>query len=139
MDNNRSSGRGFWHTATVLAGCLTPQAAQTDNLSRPDSGKCDKLAICRAVSGTAEELLHRRTLDTPTAPDEGRRRNLSRRYKKIGAGNPNLMYLRQKSKPHLLVGNCVLSPASRAPRLNRGRTPYAYTLPTDPAWPASYV
>src|SRR4051812_4476221 len=58
---------------------------------------------------------------------------------KIELGNPNLMYLRQKSKSHLLMGNCVLSPAARAPRLNRGRTIYAYILPTDPAWPAGYV
>src|SRR4051794_13958572 len=70
--------------ATVLIRCLTPHTAQTDNPSRPDLGKCDKLSICRTTCGTAEELLHRRTVNMPTAPTEGRRRNLSRRYKKIG-------------------------------------------------------
>src|SRR3954447_25471915 len=48
--------------------------------------------------------------------------SLSRRYTKIGAGNPNLVYLRQKSKSHLLRGTASCRLPQRAPRLNRGRT-----------------
>ena len=45
----------------------------------------------------------------------------------------------KKASATCLRGTASYRPPQRAPRLNRGRTTYAYIFPTDLPWPANYV
>src|SRR3954447_739823 len=112
--------------ATTLVQCLTPYTAQLHDLSRPDAEKVTSWQPAAPPAARAKERLHRRTVDIPTAPEEGRRRTFSRRYIDWSLVTPILCISGKKASPTCLRGTA----SCRPPQGRLGSTEDAQPMPT---------